>query len=50
MKNVTPEANLKRSIKMTGRPKPIVICPHCRKEGGLPQMKQWHFDNCKDKI
>ena len=23
------------------------ICPHCNKEGGAPQMKRWHFDNCK---
>lgn len=24
-----------------------VKCPHCDKEGGISQMKQWHFDNCK---
>ena len=30
-------------------PKPKVICPHCNKEGGLPQMKRWHFNNCKEK-
>lgn len=30
-----------------GIPKPIVICPHCGKEGGAPQLKRWHFDNCK---
>jgi hypothetical protein len=49
LKNVTPEANLKRSRKMVGRPKEIIECPHCHKIGGLPQMKQWHFDNCKEK-
>jgi hypothetical protein len=27
----------------------IVKCPHCSKEGGISQMKQWHFDNCKHK-
>lgn len=26
-----------------------VRCPHCQKIGGLPQMKQWHFDKCKEK-
>lgn len=30
-------------------PKPKITCPHCNKEGGLPQMKRWHFDNCKEK-
>jgi hypothetical protein len=31
-----------------GRPQEKIKCPHCNKEGGLPQMKQWHFDNCKE--
>lgn len=26
-----------------------VQCPHCNKEGGISQMKQWHFDKCKQK-
>lgn len=25
------------------------ICPHCNKEGGLGNMKRYHFDNCKNK-
>ena len=29
------------------KPKPKVECPHCNKIGGLPQMKQYHFDKCK---
>lgn len=41
------EANEKRSKKMSGIAKPKIQCPHCGKEGGLPQMNQWHFDNCK---
>ena len=49
-KSTTPEANLKRSMTMSGKKKPLVRCPHCGKEGGHPTMKQWHFDNCKDKI
>jgi|TARA_R110002167_G_C12425661_1_gene629314 hypothetical protein len=24
-----------------------VACPHCGKEGNIPNMKRWHFDNCK---
>lgn len=61
------ESNHKRSIALTGRPKPprsklhnlnisiakkgvpmpTLRCPHCNKIGGAPQMKQWHFNNCK---
>lgn len=29
------------------KPKRKIECPHCNKIGGIPQMKQWHFDNCK---
>ena len=47
LKSNTKEANEKRSKAIAGRPKPKVVCPHCKKEGGYPQMKQWHFDNCK---
>jgi group I intron endonuclease len=28
---------------------PIISCPYCKKEGGVPQMNQWHFENCKYK-
>jgi hypothetical protein len=37
----------KVSVALKGIPKPKVTCPHCSKEGGISQMKQWHFDNCK---
>lgn len=30
-------------------PKPIAQCPHCKMSGGLPQMRRWHFNNCKNK-
>lgn len=26
-----------------------IQCPHCNKNGGEPQMKRWHFDNCKER-
>jgi hypothetical protein len=57
-KIVQPEyANKSRSEKLMGRkipsitgvPKPKVTCPHCGKEGGRPQMIQYHFDKCKAK-
>jgi len=33
---------------LRGKPKPKLTCPHCGKEGGAPQMKRHHFDNCKE--
>jgi len=27
-------------------PQNKVICPHCGKEGGVSNMKRWHFENC----
>lgn len=27
----------------------IVICPFCKKFGGIGNMKRWHFNNCKSK-
>ena len=30
-----------------GNPKPKLTCPHCGINGGAPQLKRWHFDNCK---
>jgi len=30
-------------------PHEIVECPHCKKQGIKPNMKRWHFDNCKNK-
>lgn len=35
---------IKGRLKMKAK---IVKCPHCGKSGGLPAMKQHHFDNCK---
>ena len=35
--------------KYKGVPLPKVICPHCGKEGGGGAMRQYHFDNCKNK-
>jgi len=27
-------------------PQQLVVCPHCRKTGGVSNMKRYHFDNC----
>jgi hypothetical protein len=35
------------SVLAKGKPKKQVQCPYCNKIGGEPQMKRWHFDNCK---
>ena len=26
-----------------------ITCPHCGKEGNVPNMKRWHYENCKTK-
>jgi hypothetical protein len=49
-KNTGPqsiETCTKKSLAKIGKPRPLATCPHCLKTGGSPQMKQWHFDNCK---
>ena len=25
-----------------------IECPHCSKVGAIPQMRQWHFEKCKE--
>lgn len=37
----------KQSDSKKGKPKPIITCPQCGKVGGEPQMKRYHYDNCK---
>jgi hypothetical protein len=47
-----PYVSEARKGKTTGRkgiPLMKTTCPHCGKEGGIPQMKQWHFDKCKER-
>jgi len=45
----TPEWIEKRVGHRRNIPQEKAQCPHCGKEGGAPQMKQWHFENCKTK-
>jgi len=37
----------KMSASASKSPKEIVECPTCKKLGGKPAMKRFHFDNCK---
>lgn len=60
--NLRPESRLANAKGKTGvpkseetkqrmrKPKARISCPHCELEGGISQMKRWHFDNCKYKI
>jgi hypothetical protein len=34
-------------IREYARNRPRLTCPHCGKEGTVPGMKRYHFDNCK---
>jgi hypothetical protein len=27
----------------------IIVCPHCQKSGGTPNMRRYHFDKCKSR-
>lgn len=39
----------KLRVLHTGRVLRKTQCPHCLLEGGVPAMKRWHFNNCKNK-
>ena len=44
------EVKQRISDNMKGKKKTKISCPYCKKEGGLPQMKRWHFENCREII
>lgn len=48
-KNPSKNTNVKLLMKNRALNRKRVNCPHCHKEGPVNQMKQWHFDNCKNK-
>jgi len=35
---------------LRGKLQPTCSCPHCGKAGGVPAMRRWHFDNCKERL
>lgn len=39
----------KISVSQKGKPcnNPMVVCPHCNKQGPSGAMNRWHFNNCK---
>jgi group I intron endonuclease len=45
--DMTDDVKKKISDKLKGVRQPKLECPHCNKIGGLPQMKRYHFNNCK---
>ena len=51
MKGIKRSAETKEKMSswQKGVEKPKIQCPHCLKIGGIGPMKQWHFDNCRNK-
>ena len=47
--HLTQEHKNKISNANKGNSKQIVECPYCNITGGLPALKRWHFENCKNK-
>lgn len=45
-KSLSENVKNKISAAHKGKAKKQIECPHCKKIGGEPQMKRWHFDNC----
>lgn len=48
-KKHSQETKEKMRLSRIGVKKKKVICPYCKLEGGGGAMKQWHFNNCKNK-
>lgn len=44
-----PSGRLGVSTSLKGSIQPVLICPHCGKQGGVSNMKRYHFDNCKSR-
>jgi hypothetical protein len=50
---INPQKGIKRGTsprKGTKWPQKKVQCPYCLKEGGIGNIKRYHFENCKYKI
>jgi hypothetical protein len=39
----------KEKLSQKAKNRSTVKCSKCEKTGPIPQMKRWHFDNCKEK-
>ena len=49
-KQKSAEHVAKFAAAQRGKPQPVVICPHCGKQGGKPIMTRYHFDKCEEKL
>ena len=49
-KQKSAEHVAKFAAAQRGKPQPVVICPHCGKQGGKPIMTRYHFDRCEEKL
>jgi hypothetical protein len=45
--NHSEETKKKMSESASKKPKELVTCPKCGKNGGKPAMRRFHYDNCK---
>jgi hypothetical protein len=43
---VTDETRRRQSESQRGRPRSLLVCPHCGKSGGNSNMRRYHFENC----
>jgi group I intron endonuclease len=46
MKGHICSVETRKKISITNKNMPLVICPHCGKEGKGSTMIRWHFNNC----
>ena len=46
-KKHTEESRLNMSKSHKGKKQKLITCPHCSKNGGISNMKGYHFDKCK---
>jgi hypothetical protein len=48
--NPSKRESVRLKMSQSAKNRPSTKCPHCNKIGPINQMKQWHFDHCKDKL
>jgi hypothetical protein len=48
-KNPAKRVEVQIKMKYAALNRKRVNCPYCDKEGPINQMRQWHFENCKNK-
>jgi len=48
--NPSKRKSVRLKMSQSAKNRPSTKCPHCNKVGPINQMKQWHFDYCKNKL